>query len=89
MPELKQVVWAQEEPQNNGAWTFVEPLIEACLAEAGIDGHAARNMPAAPSSASPATGLAKRHAARTGGLDCRRRSAIASRGRARPAVAAE
>ena len=24
MPELKDVVWAQEEPKNNGAWSFVE-----------------------------------------------------------------
>jgi 2-oxoglutarate dehydrogenase E1 component len=61
MPELQDVVWAQEEPMNNGAWFFVEPLIEACLAEAGKAGmrpqYAGR-----PASASPATGLAKRHA---------------------------
>ena len=61
MPALKHVVWAQEEPQNNGAWTFVQPLIESCLAETGFSGlslaYAGR-----PSSASPATGLAKRHA---------------------------
>ena len=67
MPELKELVWAQEEPKNNGAWTFVEPLIEACLAEAGLPA-CARNMPAAPSSASPATGLAKRHAAEQAAL---------------------
>ena len=62
MPNLEQIVWAQEEARNNGAWFFVEPLIEACLAEAGKAGmrpiYAGR-----ASSASPATGLAKRHAA--------------------------
>ncbi|MBA3670032.1 MAG: 2-oxoglutarate dehydrogenase E1 component, partial [Sphingomonas sp.] len=67
MPELKQVVWAQEEPQNNGAWTFVEPYIEGCLAESGFAGmrpqYAGR-----PSSASPATGLAKRHSAEQASL---------------------
>jgi 2-oxoglutarate dehydrogenase E1 component len=62
MPDLKELVWAQEEPKNNGAWLFVEDLLEQCLAEAGFKGmrplYAGR-----ASSASPATGLAKRHAA--------------------------
>ncbi len=35
MPELTELVWAQEEPKNNGAWSFVEDLLEECLAEAG------------------------------------------------------
>ena len=46
MPKLHDLIWAQEEPKNNGAWTFVEPLIEACLAEAGF-ATCGRNMPAA------------------------------------------
>jgi 2-oxoglutarate dehydrogenase E1 component len=25
MPQLEELVWAQEEPRNNGAWFFVEP----------------------------------------------------------------
>jgi len=62
MPKLETLVWAQEEPRNNGAWFFVEPLIEQCLTDAGFNGmrpqYAGRNA-----SASPATGLAKRHAA--------------------------
>ena len=41
MPKLEDVIWAQEEPRNNGAWFFVQPLIEQCLAEAGLAGHAA------------------------------------------------
>src|SRR5690606_9226369 len=35
MRGLEELVWAQEEPRNNGAWFFVEPLLEACLNEAG------------------------------------------------------
>jgi len=31
MPKLEDVVWFQEEPRNNGAWFFVEPLIEEAL----------------------------------------------------------
>jgi 2-oxoglutarate dehydrogenase E1 component len=62
MPKLKEVVWAQEEPKNNGAWSFVEDLLEQCLAEAGFAGMRAQYAGRA-SSASPATGLAKRHAA--------------------------
>ncbi|MGL4541178.1 MAG: thiamine pyrophosphate-dependent enzyme, partial [Polymorphobacter sp.] len=30
-PNLKTLVWAQEEPANAGAWSFVSPLIEATL----------------------------------------------------------
>ena len=62
MTGLAEVVWAQEEPKNQGYWTFVEPLIEQCLTDAGA-------RPRRPvyagraASASPATGLAKRHAA--------------------------
>jgi 2-oxoglutarate dehydrogenase E1 component len=59
MPKLEDVVWTQEEPRNNGSWFFVEELIEACLNEAGKGmrpRYAGRRA-----SASPATGLAKRH----------------------------
>ena len=67
MPKLQEMIWAQEEPKNNGAWLFVEDLIEQCLADAGFKGmrpqYAGRNA-----SASPATGLAKRHAAEQAAL---------------------
>jgi len=67
MPKLKDVIWAQEEPRNNGAWFFVESLIEQCLSEAGFAGmrpqYAGRDA-----GASPATGLAKRHAAEQAAL---------------------
>ena len=67
MPNLETVVWAQEEPRNNGAWFFVEPLIEDCLREAGS--AVERAIYAGRSAAaSPATGLAKRHAAEQAAL---------------------
>jgi 2-oxoglutarate dehydrogenase E1 component len=54
------VVWCQEEPQNMGAWTFVQPNIEWVLnyvnAKAKRPAYAGR-----PSSASTATGLMGRH----------------------------
>ena len=62
MTNLEEVVWAQEEPRNNGGWFFVEPFIEQCLAEAGVTPRRACYAGRA-ASASPATGLAKRHAA--------------------------
>jgi 2-oxoglutarate dehydrogenase E1 component len=67
MPKLQEVVWAQEEPKNNGAWLFVEDLLEQCLADAGF----ARMRPqyaGRDASASPATGLAKRHASEQAAL---------------------
>jgi len=61
MPNLKTVVWAQEEPRNNGAWFFVESLIEEVLTTAGKAGmrpvYAGRRA-----SAATATGLMKNHA---------------------------
>ena len=61
MPALETVVWAQEEPRNNGAWSFVEPLIEETLKQAGKApmraAYAGRRA-----SAATATGLMKNHA---------------------------
>ncbi|WP_310497178.1 2-oxoglutarate dehydrogenase E1 component [Sandarakinorhabdus sp.] len=53
-PNLEDVVWAQEEPQNGGAWTFAAPLIEAAT---GRRPSYAGRAPAAAT----ATGLLKRH----------------------------
>ena len=56
-----EVVWCQEEPANNGAWTFVDRRIEAVLT--GLDGAAKRPVYVGRNeAASPATGLAKVHA---------------------------
>jgi 2-oxoglutarate dehydrogenase E1 component len=67
MPKLEELVWAQEEAKNNGPWHFVEDLLEECLADAGHKGMRARYAGRA-SSASPATGLAKRHASEQAAL---------------------
>jgi 2-oxoglutarate dehydrogenase E1 component len=53
---LEDIVWAQEEPMNAGAWSFVASRIEAALGRRPV--YAGR----APAAAT-ATGLAKRHAA--------------------------
>ena len=70
MPKLQDVVWAQEEPKNNGAWFFVENLLEQCLAEAGFTGHAAAICRARRQRLA---GDRPRQAPRrgAGGLDCR------------------
>ena len=60
MPALEEVVWAQEEPKNNGYWFFVEPLIEDALGAATCPVKRARYAGRA-AAASPATGLMKRH----------------------------
>lgn len=54
------VVWCQEEPKNMGYWQFVESRIEATLR--GMDHKCARpRYVGRPESASPATGLTKKH----------------------------
>ncbi|MEO6153766.1 MAG: 2-oxoglutarate dehydrogenase E1 component [Croceibacterium sp.] len=60
MTNLKEVVWCQEEPRNNGAWFFVESHIEAALTDGGHAGKRA-SYAGRDASASPATGLASRH----------------------------
>jgi 2-oxoglutarate dehydrogenase E1 component len=67
MTNLEEVIWAQEEPQNNGSWCFVEPLIEECLAAAKV-GPARARYAGRRASASPATGLMKRHQAEQAAL---------------------
>ncbi|PIE16157.1 MAG: 2-oxoglutarate dehydrogenase E1 component [Rhodobacterales bacterium] len=56
------VVWCQEEPKNQGGWSFVEPFIEQLLS--GIKTKSKRpDYAGRPPSASPATGLGKTHKA--------------------------
>ncbi|MEO0682998.1 MAG: 2-oxoglutarate dehydrogenase E1 component, partial [Pseudomonadota bacterium] len=55
-----EIVWCQEEPKNQGAWTFVEPNIEWVLGRIGAE-HGRPRYAGRPASASPATGLAKKH----------------------------
>ncbi|QPD00446.1 2-oxoglutarate dehydrogenase E1 component [Qipengyuania soli] len=60
MKNLEKIVWCQEEPKNNGAWFFVDRLIEEAADAAGKKGmrpcYAGREV-----AASPATGYASRH----------------------------
>jgi 2-oxoglutarate dehydrogenase E1 component len=54
------VVWCQEEPQNMGAWTFVDRRIEQVLSSSENMAKRASYV-GRPEAASPATGLLKRH----------------------------
>ncbi len=55
-----EVIWCQEEPKNQGGWTFVEPNIEWILGR--IDAVNKRPTYAGrAAAASPATGLASSH----------------------------
>ncbi len=53
-------IWCQEEPKNQGAWSFVEPELEQVLLSIGAPKTRFRYAGRVPS-ASPATGLASRH----------------------------
>jgi 2-oxoglutarate dehydrogenase E1 component len=60
MTNLEEVVWCQEEPRNNGAWFFVDRLIEEAISQAGHK-NLRPQFVGRDAAASPATGLAKRH----------------------------
>ena len=55
-----EIVWCQEEPKNQGPWSFVEPNIEWVLERIGAKQGRARYA-GRHASASPATGLAAQH----------------------------
>ncbi len=54
------VVWCQEEPKNQGGWTFVEPNLEWVQGRIGSK-HTRPVYVGRPAAASPATGLARLH----------------------------
>ncbi|MDA7966107.1 2-oxoglutarate dehydrogenase E1 component [Ruegeria sp.] len=56
------MIWCQEEPKNQGAWTFIEPNIEWVLTRIGAT-HTRPRYVGRATSASPATGLASQHKA--------------------------
>ncbi|QFU07842.1 2-oxoglutarate dehydrogenase E1 component [Rhodobacteraceae bacterium THAF1] len=56
------MVWCQEEPKNQGAWTFVEPNIEWVLGRIKAK-HTRPEYAGRIAMASPATGLASQHKA--------------------------
>ncbi|MFB9970688.1 2-oxoglutarate dehydrogenase E1 component, partial [Pseudoroseomonas cervicalis] len=55
-----EVVWCQEEPENMGAWTFVDRRIEKVLGELDVKAKRPAYV-GREEAASPATGLAKIH----------------------------
>lgn len=55
-----EVVWCQEEPKNQGYWSFIEPNFEWILERIGSKSLRPRYVGRA-ASASPATGLGSRH----------------------------
>jgi 2-oxoglutarate dehydrogenase E1 component len=62
-----EMVWCQEEPKNQGAWSFIEPNIEWVLER--IEAKHTRPVYAGrATSASPATGLASMHKAQQAAL---------------------
>ena len=59
-PNLKEVVWVQEEPKNQGSWSYMQSrgTMIGCLKDQHAFGYAGRFY-----SASPATGLMSIHLA--------------------------
>ncbi|MEO1178274.1 MAG: 2-oxoglutarate dehydrogenase E1 component, partial [Pseudomonadota bacterium] len=62
-----EMVWCQEEPKNQGAWSFIEPNIEWVLSRIGAK-HSRPRYVGRATSASPATGLASQHKAQQAAL---------------------
>jgi 2-oxoglutarate dehydrogenase E1 component len=60
-PHLREVIWLQEEPQNMGAWSYMEPRLRNLLGDAPRLGYIGR-----PERASPAEGSPLRHRAEQG-----------------------
>jgi 2-oxoglutarate dehydrogenase E1 component len=56
-----ETVWVQEEPQNMGAWTFVQPRLNDLLEDVHGPCEQRIEYVGRPASASPATGSAKVH----------------------------
>ena len=62
-----QMIWCQEEPKNQGAWTFIEPNLEWVLGRIKAK-HTRPVYVGRSTSASPATGLASNHKAQQAAL---------------------
>ena len=62
-----EMVWCQEEPRNQGAWSFMEPNLEWVLTRIKAK-HTRPVYVGRPPSASPATGLASQHKAQQAAL---------------------
>lgn len=60
-PNLKTIVWSQEEPKNMGAWSFISPRLMETFRDHASRGVAFRYV-GRPERASPAVGSPKLHA---------------------------
>jgi 2-oxoglutarate dehydrogenase E1 component len=56
-----EVIWCQEEPKNQGAWSFVAPAIESVMEQVGLKGPL--RYTGRRAAASPAAGQASQHLA--------------------------
>jgi len=56
-----EVVWCQEEPANQGAWTYIDRRIENVMVDIKHAGATRPRYVGRPESAAPATGSLKRH----------------------------
>jgi 2-oxoglutarate dehydrogenase E1 component len=56
-----EIIWCQEEPKNQGAWTFIAPYIEDTIAKLG--GNSRPRYVGRPEYASTAAGLMSQHTA--------------------------
>ena len=62
-----EMIWCQEEPKNQGGWTFMEPNLEWVLGRINAK-HPRPRYVGRATSASPATGLASQHKAQQAAL---------------------
>ncbi len=65
--ENAEMVWCQEEPKNQGAWSFIEPNLEWVLGRINAT-HTRPVYAGRATAASPATGLASQHKAQQAAL---------------------
>ena len=54
------MIWCQEEPKNQGPWSYAEPNVEWVLDRIGAK-HGRARYAGRSAAASPATGLAAQH----------------------------
>lgn len=52
-PNLKEIMWVQEEPKNMGAWTFVEPRLRAAAPEGVTVDYIGRRRRSSPAEGDP------------------------------------
>lgn len=60
LPKLTKVIWAQEEPQNMGAWTYIQPHLRELFSQVGKEKLTLQYV-GRPEKASPAVGSGKLH----------------------------